>query len=90
MIATMIFSKGGRAFFPGPQSQAFWRQNNGNLAVTFLWGTCGRFERLFLDIEIKERRLSDADARNGGRIADVTEIGKTSDFQFHQCFQRDF
>jgi hypothetical protein len=43
-----------------------------------------------LDIEIKERRLSDAGARNGGRIADVTALRETSAFKVCQKFQRDF
>jgi hypothetical protein len=49
-----------------------------NFLVTFLSGTCGRFGRLFLDIEIKERRLADVDARNDGRDHDVTEMCETS------------
>jgi hypothetical protein len=46
--------------------------------------------RLFLDIEIKERRLSDVGARNDGRITDVTEMRKTSGIKVRQYFQRDF
>jgi hypothetical protein len=83
-------SQRGGAVLSGPQAQAFWRQFNVNLAVTFLSGTCGRFGRLFLDIEIKDRRLSAVGARNGGRIADVTEMGETSDFKVRQYFQCNF
>ena len=90
MIATLIFSMGGKAALSGPQPQACRHPVNVNLAVTFLSGTCGKFERLFLDIEIKERRLSDADACNGGRIADATEMSKTSDLKVCQYFQPNF
>jgi hypothetical protein len=49
-----------------------------NSCVSFLSGTSGRFERLFLEIEIKERRLADVDARNDGRDHDVTQKCETS------------